>query len=82
MTPITEQTLIAAGYEKEIFFFQVGNYEDEDDITIFVKDGVAVTQGSEDGYWHAEKRDLISYAEGFDTDTAITIQFMEEIAKL
>lgn len=78
-TPITEQSLIAAGYEKRIFFFQIGNYEDEDDIIIFVKDGIAITQGSEERYWHARKLNEISYADGFDTDNTITLRFMEEI---
>lgn len=82
MTPITEQSLIEAGYKKTIFFFQVGGGEDEDDRFIYVKDGIAVTYEGSYQSWHARKEDDINYVNGFDTDCAVTLKYIEEITSV
>jgi hypothetical protein len=82
MTPITEQSLIDNGYEKQVFFYQVGGGEDEDDREIFVKDGIAVTFESTTKSWHARKMSEISYEGGFNTDFAVTLRYIEEIIEV
>lgn len=79
MTPITEQSLIENGYEKEIFFFQTGGGEDEDDQDIYVKGDIAVTYESTYGRWYAQKRDRLSYINGFEIDDAEAVEFIEDI---
>lgn len=79
MTPITEQSLIAAGYQKEIFFFQTGGGEDEDDQDIYVKGDIAVTYESTYQCWYAQKRDRLSYVDGFEIEDATVVEFIEDI---
>ena len=79
MTPITEQSLIEAGYEKQTFFYQIGGGEDEDDREIFVKDGIAVTYESTYDGWYAKRESEINYVNGFNVGDATKIKTIEEL---
>jgi hypothetical protein len=79
MTPITEESLINAGYEKEIFFFQTGGGEDEDDQDIYVKGDIAVTYESTYKCWYTQKRDRLNYVDGFEIEDATVVEFIEDI---
>jgi hypothetical protein len=79
MTPITEQSLTNAGYEKQIFFFQIGGGEDEDDIYIFVKDGTAITYESTFNCWCIKPYSELNYLDGFNVDEARKVKYMEDI---
>lgn len=80
--PITEQSLIAAGYEKRIFFFQIGGGEDEDDREIFVKDGIAITYESTYDVWCVRAEFDLNYIDGFNVDSAIKIETIEELQEI
>lgn len=65
---ITEQSLLESGFNKQIFFFQIGNGEDEDDIDIYIKGNLAITYHSKQ--WKKRPYDQISYVNGFGLDEA------------
>lgn len=81
-TPITEQSLIAAGYERQTFFFQTGGGEDEDDMEIFVKNGIAVAYESTYECWYAVPESEINYVDGFNLETATRVESMEDLHKM
>lgn len=79
MTQITEKALREAGYKAEIFFYQTGGGEDEDDCIIFVKDGRVLHYEYVEKYWMAAKYDDLNYTEGWPYEAAQRVQFVEEI---
>jgi hypothetical protein len=79
---ITEDILLQNGFEKRVFFFAIGSGEDEDDIDIFVKDGIAVTYESTYDCWFANKEENINYTNGFPISDSVAVETIEELKQL
>lgn len=79
MIPITEDSLKAAGYSKQIFFYKIGGGEDEDDIDIFVKDNIAVSFNFYKETWYAVSYSSLIDQGRFRFDDAEKVTFIEDI---
>ena len=67
-----KQQLLNKGFKPENLFFQIGNFEDESDIEILVKDDVALTYGYEyPNAWSIGKYSNCNFANGFDRHSEI-----------
>ncbi|HLI93232.1 MAG TPA: hypothetical protein VKU83_06470 [Puia sp.] len=74
-TPITEEYLLANGWESRTFFYAIGGGEDEDDRLIFIKDGLALTEMG--GFWYRADEDELEYRQGFPSQDRV--YFIEEL---
>lgn len=63
---ITEELLISKGFNKQVFFYQIGGGEDEDDTDIFVKDDVVVFWDHYYKVWRKNRYSQINYVNGLD----------------
>lgn len=71
MNKYSPDDLIKAGYKPEIFFYKIGGGEDESDMTIYVKDDIAVriqynSSTYPSGVCYAVKCDYLSTQNGWD----------------
>lgn len=64
MTQDDENILLAKGYEKRVFFYEIGGGEDEDDIDIFVKGNTVVFYDYSYKVWRTCPYDSINYVNG------------------
>lgn len=65
---ITEELLISKGFKKQIFFYQIGGGEDEDDTYIFINDDVVVFWDHYYKVWRKNIYSKINYVNGLDWD--------------
>lgn len=62
------RNLIDSGFEHKTLFFQTGGGEDENDMSIFVKNGIAVSHDDINDVWYSCKEANLSYTKGWDYD--------------
>jgi hypothetical protein len=65
MKNISESELLANGYQKQTFFYQIGGSEDENDMAIFVKDGFAISFDWTVSRWRKVKYSDLNYINGW-----------------
>jgi hypothetical protein len=64
-----------------MFEYQVSGGEDQDDTTIYVKDGIALTFEFQRKLWWKQSYYILSTVNGFGYDSAEIVQYMEELRK-
>lgn len=79
MTLITEQQLIEAGFKPKTFFYEIGGGEDEDDMTIYIKDDIALMFDFQRKVWLKRPYSSLSYINGFNSYLADVVEHMEEL---
>jgi hypothetical protein len=82
MTKVSEESLLNAGFKPQYFAYQIGGGEDEDDMTIFVKDNIAVAYRWDNDYWYARRREGLNYINGFRFSEAEAVESIEQIEQL
>lgn len=70
MTP-NGQVLFDKGFKKQVFFYQIGGGEDEDDTDIFVKDDTVVFYDYSYKVWRKCSYSEINYIKGLPCDAEI-----------
>jgi hypothetical protein len=67
-----EQQIIDSGYKKELFFYQTGGGEDENDMYIFVnkEKDIAVAWDVWKESWAQIQYSSLNYVNGFNSDNA------------
>lgn len=73
--PIKEEFLIADGWIREYFVYEVYGGEDEDGRDIFVKDNIAVTEIGTG--WYRASYDDLNYEDGFADENRV--RYMEDL---
>lgn len=68
---ITQELLIGNGWIKENLYYQIGGGEEENDRTIYVKDGWALTFDYTSKRWYIAKYDELNYVNGFPYEEVV-----------
>lgn len=68
-----EILLFSKGFDRYVLTFQIGNYEDEDYLILFVKDDLALTHAysSHGNVWDSGKLSNCNFHNGFDKNSQI-----------
>jgi len=69
----TVDALMEKGYTLTSFFFQIGNFEDEDDIQILTKNGIALFWDYVSDKWYGSKFADLHYSKGYPHGEPIDI---------
>ena len=70
---LEKASLLKNGFISDTLFFQIGGGEDEDDITIFMKEDFALAWDYITSKWHKCMYKSINYKDGFDWGNPVDI---------